>query len=80
MPEKIVADSTAIADTTFAAVQPSENVGQSIMEHVTNSNEWHLPFLHVHLPHFEPINIMGIQIDLSITNHLVMMWLAGIIL
>ena len=74
MPESVAVDST------IAVAPPNENVGLAIMEHVTNSNEWHLPFLHVHLPQFEPVNIMGMQVDFSITNHLVMIWIAGLIL
>ncbi|HFE63310.1 MAG TPA: ATP synthase F0 subunit A, partial [Caldithrix sp.] len=33
-----------------------------------------------HLPTFEPINVLGVQIDLSITLHVVMMWVASLIL
>lgn len=69
-----------VADTVHAVAQPKENIGQAIMEHVTNSNELHLPFLHIHLPHFEPVNILGLSVDFSITNHLVMMWVAVFIL
>jgi F-type H+-transporting ATPase subunit a len=57
-----------------------ENVGEFIVHHVTNSNEWNVFGYHVHLPQFEPINILGIQIDLSITNHVVMIWIAAIFL
>ena len=64
------------SDTTAVA---NENVGKWIEGHLQNSSEWHLPGLHVHLPHFEPINVFGMQIDLSITNHVVMLWIAGLI-
>lgn len=69
-----------VADSIHAVAQPKENIGQAIMEHVTNSHELHLPFLHIHLPHFEPVNILGLTVDFSITNHLVMMWVAVFIL
>ncbi len=46
-----------------------------IMEHLLDSPELHLPWLHVHLPHFE---LFGI--DLSITRHVVMMWFAALLL
>ena len=57
-----------------------ENVGEFIVDHVKNSGEWHIPGLHIHLPTFEPINIFGISIDMSITNHVVMLWIAAIFL
>ena len=57
-----------------------ENVGEFIVHHVTNSNEWNVFGYHIHLPQFEPITILGIQIDLSITNHVVMIWIAAIFL
>jgi F-type H+-transporting ATPase subunit a len=37
-----------------------------------------LPGLHLHLPHFHPVNLFGVQVDLSITNHVVMLVLAGL--
>ncbi len=46
-----------------------------IMEHLLDSAELHLPGVHLHLPHFE---VFGI--DMSITRHVVMMWLAALIL
>ncbi len=65
----------AVADT--AAAQ-SENIGTFIQEHISNSDSWHLPGLHVHLPHIEPFNLFGATINLSITNHVVMLWIAGL--
>lgn len=57
-----------------------ENVGQFIVHHVQNSNEWNIFGYHLQLPQFEPINVLGISIDLSITNHVVMIWIASIFL
>ena len=57
-----------------------ENVGEFIVHHVTNSNEWNVFGYHVHLPQFEPVTILGIQIDFSITNHVVMIWIAALFL
>ncbi len=57
-----------------------ENIGEYIIHHVQNSDEWNVFGMHIHLPQFEPINILGISIDLSITNHVVMIWLASIFL
>lgn len=46
-----------------------------IIEHVVNSHDLHLPIIgQVHLPHLE---VFGI--DMSITRHVVMMWVAALI-
>ncbi len=56
-------------------------LGNWITEHLQDSHEWHLPFgIHIHLPTFEPVNILGMQVDFSITNHVLMMWIASLIL
>lgn len=67
---------TTVADTV---AQKSENLGEWIQHHVQNSAEWHLPGISIHLPHFPPIHFLGMEIDLSITNHVVMLWIAGLI-
>jgi F-type H+-transporting ATPase subunit a len=46
-----------------------------ILGHILDSNELHLGPLHIHLPHLE---FWGI--DMSITVHLVMMWIASLFL
>jgi len=57
-----------------------ENVGQFIVHHVQNSGEWNIFGYHLQLPKFEPVNVLGLSIDLSITNHVVMLWVASIFL
>lgn len=57
-----------------------ENVGEFIVHHVQNSGEWNVLGYHLHLPQFEAINFFGLSIDFSITNHVVMLWLASIFL
>jgi F-type H+-transporting ATPase subunit a len=57
-----------------------EDIGQYIIHHVQNSNEWNIFGYHLHLPQFEPIQFMGLTIDLSITNHVVMIWIASLFL
>ena len=56
-----------------------ENVGEFIIHHVQNSNEWNILGYHLPLPHFE-VNLFGINLDLSITNHVVMIWVASLFL
>lgn len=57
-----------------------ENIGNYIMHHVQNNNEWNIFGYKLHLPQFEPFTIFGIPIDMSITNHVVMIWIASIAL
>jgi len=52
-----------------------------LFEHVQDSRELELPFVgHVHLPHFDPITIGGLTLDISITKHVVFLWLAAALL
>ncbi len=75
-----MSSSEAIADSAAAQGGQNENIGEWIQHHIGNSDSWHLPALHIELPQFEPFHILGVPIDLSISNHTVMLWIAGIIL
>jgi F-type H+-transporting ATPase subunit a len=56
-----------------------------ITPHITDSHELEVPCFshgfacHVELPHWKPINIAGVQIDLSPTKHVVMLLIAAIL-
>ncbi len=51
------------------------DAGHMILEHILDSHELELPFLgHVHLPE---IHLFGL--DISITRHVVMMWIASLL-
>ncbi len=69
--------STTVAADTVA--QESENLSAWIQHHVQNSSEWVLPGYKLELPHFPPIHLFGIEIDLSISNHVIMLWVAGLV-
>ena len=57
------------------------DIGGTILHHITNSNEIELPFLGiVKLPHFDPVHIGGLTIDLSPSKHVVMMWIVALLL
>jgi len=58
----------------------NEDIGSYIIHHVQNSGEWNVFGLKIHLPQFEPFQIFGLNIDMSITNHVVMIWIAAIFL
>ena len=72
-------------DTLHVATQTAEH-GESgsaifgeLLHHVQDSHEIEIPFGHIELPQFAPIHIGGMSIDLSITKHVVFVWLAAII-
>ncbi len=66
--------------TGVTETEKEENLGDFIIHHIQNSNEWNVFGYKVHLPQFPPIHIGGMEIDLSITNHVLMMWFASLIL
>jgi len=53
----------------------ADDIGSTIMHHITDGNTLDLGFTEIHLPQF---HVMGI--DLSITKHVVMMWVASVVL
>ncbi len=70
---------SATATAADSVAQKGENLSEWIQHHIQNSHEWHLPGLKIELPHFHPFHLFGIEINLSITNHAVMLWIAGLI-
>lgn len=52
---------------------------QEMMHHVTNSQELDLGFTTFHLPEFDPVQVGGLAIDLSVTRHVVFLAIAGIL-
>ncbi|UCF63796.1 MAG: F0F1 ATP synthase subunit A [bacterium] len=55
-------------------------LGDFIIHHIQDSPEWNVLGYHIHLPTFKPIHLLGIELDLSITQHVVMMWVASLML
>ena len=51
-------------------------LGDWIMHHHQDSDAW----LGMHLPHIGPFQVGGLTIDMSITTHVLMLWIAGILL
>jgi F-type H+-transporting ATPase subunit a len=73
----------SVLDTTHVAgVQHGAdgNVFTHLLEHIYDSREIEVPFSHIELPHFPPIEIFGIQLDFSPTKHVVFLWVAAAIL
>jgi len=75
------------ADTLQSAAMTVEHGGKSdnlftgLLYHIYDSHEIEVPFIgQVHLPQFEPVNIVGLHVDLSPTKHLVFLWIAAVFL
>jgi F-type H+-transporting ATPase subunit a len=51
-----------------------------LLHHVQDSHDLETPFGHIELPRFHPIEIAGISVDLSITKHVVFLWIAALLL
>jgi len=71
-------DSSAMVDTAEKSEQ--SGLGDYIIHHIQDSNEWNIFGYHLHLPTFEPVRILGFEFDFSITQHLVMMWIVSVLL
>lgn len=69
-----MASADAVADT----LAHQGNIGDWIQHHIQNQPEWNLFEYHVHLPQFQPINVLGTTIDLSISKHVLMIWFSAI--
>jgi F-type H+-transporting ATPase subunit a len=75
----------AAADTLHAAATHGAEHGEGfdfghLLEHIKDSRTIEIPFGHVELPGFPPLNIGGFEVDLSVTKHVVFLLLcAGIV-
>lgn len=53
-----------------------ETLNEWIAHHLQDTDVW----LGAHLPQFDPVTIFGISFDFSITSHILMLWIASLIL
>jgi F-type H+-transporting ATPase subunit a len=72
-------------DTLQLHPRPTEQAegseSASILHHIEDSHELELqPFGTIHLPEFAPVYFLGLPINLSITKHVVFLWIAALIL
>ncbi len=73
----------AVSDTVHASASHGESgsSGNWIIEHVADSHTLDFsPFGKIVLPHFAPIHLAGLTINMSLTKHVVMLWIVGVIL
>src|SRR3989337_2143935 len=88
--DKAVADTlhqgrAAVADPLHRAAQSTTEHGEKfdfnhLLEHLHDSRELEIPFGHVELPHFPPVQIGEYSIDLSVTKHVFFLLFAGLLL
>lgn len=71
----------AASDTLHAAHGGKENLFGTLLHHVQDSHEIDLaPFGHIELPYLPAFTIGGVTFDMSITKHVVFLWMAGVLL
>ncbi len=70
---------SGITDTVAAHTEHKENIFVELLHHTQDSPYLEVPFGHINLPHFPPVNIFGIEIDFSITKHVFFLWVSAII-
>lgn len=73
------------ADTLHAAAEHGGGQGggsviTELLHHLQDSHALSTPFGTIELPQFPPVQIGGVTIDLSITKHVVFLWIAGVLL
>lgn len=67
------------ADTLAVHAGHKENIFVELLHHIKDSRVIEYPFGHFELPQFPPVNVFGIQIDLSVTKHVFFLWVAALI-
>lgn len=68
--------SLALSFQEHAGEHTEESLGDFILHHLQDSQQW----LGAHLPTFQPVSIFGMEVDFSITLHVLMLWIASFIL
>ncbi len=74
----------AAADTLRAAAQGGGEKGPvdftELLHHVQDARVLDTPFGRVDLPQFPPLHVAGMAIDMSVTKHVVFLWIAALLL
>lgn len=72
-----------VPDTLAAAARTggggNSQLFNELLHHTQDSHEIELPWGRIELPQFAPIHFGSIEIDLSITRHVVFLWVAALI-
>lgn len=75
-----VSDSVHTAASQAAPAHAEKFEFSHLLEHIRNSSVIDIPGGHLELPHFPPLHIGGLTIDLSISKHVFFMLLSALIL
>jgi F-type H+-transporting ATPase subunit a len=68
----------AAADTLHhAGAHGEDNMFASLLHHVQDAHEWETPFGTLELPHLPSFTVAGITFDMSITKHVLFLWIAA---
>ncbi len=74
----------AALDTLRTAAHEGSGAAGSVftelLHHLEDSHEMDLFFFHFDLPRFAPLHVAGLTLDMSITKHVVFLWIAGALL
>jgi len=66
--------------TTVHQGGPGGDLFTDLLHHVQDAHELETPFGLVNLPHVAPFQVAGIAFDMSITKHVVFLWIAALLL
>jgi F-type H+-transporting ATPase subunit a len=61
------------------AAAASPDLGQMIMHHLLDAPEWELPGFTLQLPHWEPVHLGPLTVDLSPSKHVILLLLSALI-
>lgn len=70
----------ASADTLHAAHGGNGNLFSHLLHHVQDSHQLETPFGYIALPHLPSFTAGGVTFDMSITKHVVFLWVAAALL
>jgi F-type H+-transporting ATPase subunit a len=81
VPETQQAKKETLGPHVAQTEQEERTESSNILHHVMDSHEIRMePFGVIHLPKFAPVHFLGLTIDLSITKHVVSVWVAALVL
>jgi F-type H+-transporting ATPase subunit a len=76
---KSIADTVSVAGLQTAPEHAEKFEFGHLLEHINDAHEIEIPGGHIELPHFKPLEIAGMSLDLSPTKHAVFLLLAALI-
>jgi F-type H+-transporting ATPase subunit a len=76
----LTADTLHAIGTAHGGAEAGSNQFAELLHHVQDAHELETPFGIVALPHFEPLHLAGLTIDMSVTKHVVFLWIAALVL